>query len=51
MLYDGHSPATGIVVSELISEGQASTLEIHSLSADRFQKGNLNREILTAFRD
>ena len=46
-----HSPATGIVVSELISEGQASTLEIHSLSADRFQKGNLNREILTAFRD
>ncbi len=46
-----HSPATGIVISELISEGQTSTLKVHSLSADRFIKGNLNREILTAFRD
>ena len=46
-----HSPATGIAVSELIADGASQTLDIRSLSADRFEKGALNKEILTAFRD
>ncbi|RTZ92142.1 MAG: FAD-binding oxidoreductase [Deltaproteobacteria bacterium] len=46
-----HSPATGIVVAELIADGTVSSLEIQPLSADRFEKGNMNKEILTAFRD
>ena len=46
-----HSPATGIVVSELIVDGTVSTLDIQALSPERFEKGELNREILTAFRD
>ena len=46
-----HSPATGIVVSELITEGHAETIDLQPLSAERFEKGDLNKEILTAFRD
>ncbi len=46
-----HSPATGIVISELIAEGAPKSLKINSLSVDRFDKGRLNKEILTAFRD
>jgi sarcosine oxidase subunit beta len=46
-----HSPATGIVVSELIADGVSTTLDIHPLAADRFATGRLNKEILTAFRD
>ncbi len=46
-----HSPATGIVVSELIADGIATSLDITPLSIDRFAKGQINKEILTAFRD
>ncbi len=46
-----HSPATGIVATELIVNGTASTLDIQALSVERFEKGMLNKEILTAFRD
>lgn len=46
-----HSPATGILVAELISEGKATTLDIHPLRPQRFRKGDLIREPLTAFHD
>jgi len=45
-----HSPMTGRLVAELICEGQASTLDISSLSLARFQAGNLIPETMTAFR-
>jgi sarcosine oxidase subunit beta len=46
-----HSPATGVLIAELIANGTTSTLDIQALSADRFEKGTLNKEILTAFRE
>jgi sarcosine oxidase, subunit beta len=39
-----HAPATGRVVSELILEGQARTLDITPLSAERFTTGQLLHE-------
>jgi sarcosine oxidase subunit beta len=39
-----HSPATGRVMSELILEGQARTLDITPLSAERFTTGQLLHE-------
>jgi sarcosine oxidase, subunit beta len=39
-----HSPATGRVMSELILEGQAHTLDITPLSAERFTTGELLHE-------
>lgn len=46
-----HSPAVGIVVSELIVEGKAKPLDIYPLRPHRFQEGALIHEPLTAFRD
>jgi sarcosine oxidase subunit beta len=46
-----HSPSVGIVVSELIVEGKAKTLDIYPLRPLRFQEGDLIHEPLTAFRD
>jgi sarcosine oxidase subunit beta len=46
-----HSPATGILVSELIVEGEAETLDIHPLRPQRFREEDLIFEPLTAFRD
>lgn len=46
-----HSPAAGILVAELIAEGRAATLDIHSLRPGRFKEGDLIHEPLTAFRD
>jgi len=46
-----HSPATGIVVAELIREGRATTLDIHPLRPTRFREGDLIHEPLTAIRD
>jgi len=46
-----HSPAVGILVAELIVEGQAKTLDIHPLRPQRFREGDLIYEPLTAFRD
>jgi len=46
-----HSPATGILVAELIVEGEAKTLDIHPLRPQRFREEDLIFEPLTAFRD
>jgi len=46
-----HSPAVGKVISELIIEGKATTIDISSLSIDRFERGNLILESLTAFKE
>jgi sarcosine oxidase subunit beta len=46
-----HSPAAGILISELVTEGEAGTLDIHSLRPTRFREGDLIHEPLTAFRD
>lgn len=46
-----HSPAVGKVISELIVDGKATTIDISSLSIDRFERGNLIREPLTAFKE
>jgi len=46
-----HSPAVGILVAELIVEGQVKTLDIYPLRPVRFQEGDLIHEPLTAFRD
>jgi sarcosine oxidase subunit beta len=46
-----HGPAAGILVAELITEGQAKTLDIHPLSPLRFREGKLIHEPLTAFQD
>jgi sarcosine oxidase subunit beta len=46
-----HSPAVGKVISELIVNGKASTIDISSLSIDRFEKGELILEPMTAFKE
>jgi sarcosine oxidase subunit beta len=46
-----HSPAVGKVISELIVDGKATTIEISSLSIERFQKGELVLEPMTAFKE
>jgi len=46
-----HSPAVGILVSELILDGNAKSLDIDSLRPQRFREGDLIYEPLTAFRD
>lgn len=46
-----HSPAVGILLAELIIEGEAKTLDIHPLRPQRFREGDLIFEPLTAFRD
>ncbi|MBD0326123.1 MAG: FAD-binding oxidoreductase [Pyrinomonadaceae bacterium] len=39
-----HSPATGLVMSELILEGQARSLDVSALGAERFTSGRLLEE-------
>lgn len=46
-----HSPAVGKVISELILEGKAKTIDISSLSIDRFERGELILEPMTAFKE
>lgn len=46
-----HSPAVGKVISELIVDGKATTIDISSLSVERFEKGELILEPLTAFKE
>ncbi len=46
-----HSPAVGKVIAELISEGRATTIDIAPFSVERFEKGELIREPLTAFQE
>ncbi len=46
--YSGHgfmqSPATGLLMSEIILDGAAHTIDISDLSITRFREGGLNRE-------
>jgi sarcosine oxidase subunit beta len=46
-----HSPAVGKVISELIADGEANTIDISSLSIERFEKGELMVEPMTAFKE
>jgi sarcosine oxidase subunit beta len=46
-----HSPAVGKVISELIVEGKASTIDISPLSVERFKQGKLILEPMTAFKE
>lgn len=46
-----HSPAVGKVISELIVDGKALTIDISSLSIERFEKGELMSESMTAFKE
>ncbi|NWF92985.1 MAG: FAD-binding oxidoreductase [Syntrophaceae bacterium] len=45
-----HSPAIGKVIAELITEGESRTIDIAPLSIERFKKGQLIVEPMTAFR-
>ena len=46
-----HSPAVGKVISELIVDGEAATIDVFSLSIERFEKGELMLEPMTAFKE
>jgi sarcosine oxidase subunit beta len=46
-----HSPPVGKVISELILDGKATTLDISSLSIERFERGELILEPMTAFKE
>ena len=46
-----HSPAAGKVISELIVDGEATTIDISPLSIERFEKGELMLEPMTAFKE
>lgn len=46
-----HSPATGMVVSELILDGKARSLDLSALSPTRFREGRQNMERLTSHRE
>ncbi len=46
-----HSPAVGKVISELIVEGRATTIDISPLSMERFKTGALMVEPMTAFKE
>jgi sarcosine oxidase subunit beta len=46
-----HSPAVGRVIAQLIVDGKAETMDISPLSIERFKKGELIIEPLTAFKE
>jgi sarcosine oxidase subunit beta len=46
-----HSPAVGKVISEVIAGREANTIDISSLSIERFEKGELMVESMTAFKE
>jgi sarcosine oxidase subunit beta len=46
-----HSPAVGKVISELIVDGKATTIDISPLSIERFEGGELMLEPMTAFKE
>jgi sarcosine oxidase subunit beta len=46
-----HSPAVGKVIAELIVEGKPTTIDISPLSIERFEKGELIIEPMTAFKE
>lgn len=45
-----HSPATGLVVAELVTGKKNRTLDLHSLRPARFREGDLIHEPLTALK-
>jgi sarcosine oxidase subunit beta len=45
-----HSPATGKVMAEVILTGRATTLDITPLTIERFGRGALLEEPMTAHR-
>jgi len=46
-----HSPAVGKVISELIADGKAGTIDISPLRIERFGRGELIEEPMTAFKE
>ena len=46
-----HSPAVGKVIAESIVDGKAATICISSLSIERFERGELMLEPMTAFKE
>lgn len=46
-----HSPAVGKMIAELITGGESTTINISSLSIERFEKGELILEPMTAFKE
>lgn len=46
-----HSPITGILVTELITEGRTMTEDSHPLRPTRFREDDLIHEPMTAFRE
>ncbi len=46
-----HSPAVGKVISELIVDGAAATIDISPLSVERFERGEVMLEPMTAFKE
>ena len=46
-----HSPATGMIVSELILDGKSTSLDVTPLNPTRFREGRLNLERLTSHRE
>jgi hypothetical protein len=39
-----HAPAIGILMSEIVLDGRASSMDIQALSLDRFGAGRLHAE-------
>jgi sarcosine oxidase subunit beta len=46
-----HSPAVGKVIAELIVDGKTTAIDISSLSIERFERGELILEPMTAFKE
>jgi sarcosine oxidase subunit beta len=46
-----HSPGVGKVISELIVDGHTTTIDISPLSLERFERGELMLEPMTAFKE
>jgi sarcosine oxidase subunit beta len=46
-----HSPAVGKVIAELIVDGEATSIDISSLSIERFKRGEIIHEPMTAFQE
>lgn len=46
-----HSPAVGKLIAELIVDGKTEAIDISSLSIERFEKGDLILEPMTAFKE
>jgi len=46
-----HSPVVGQVIAELVTGGRATTIDITPLSIERFAKGELLLEPMTAFKE